>query len=156
MDRQLERLVRGDVSERSRILCEASDDLLRDILQGISAMKKEQYTNEELKELDVLNHSHNYIIHDLKSKKTPLKEKLRILQEKEVPWVIHKLFKLKRKQVRRRKNCPYPDCHRVGLLQLHNHLQQVHKIKDKTERQTWLDLAKAKFLADVAEKVVCT
>ena len=55
-------------------------------------------------------------------------------------WVSHAEFK--RKYQRKRKDCPVPGCNSHQLVKLADHLHYVHRIKDKTTRQKWLNKAK--------------
>jgi len=145
MDRQLEQLVRGDLSTRIELLKQAEDPLLAEIICKINSLTEDMHTVEERYELNALNHTCKNAIGKLINSKTPFAVKAKILKSRYAPMFIHKLIKLKKVQKRKRRHCPYPGCYKFGILQLHNHLRQVHKLEDKKERQHWLDVARCGY-----------
>jgi len=147
MERQLAQLVYGDFSTRIKILEEADDALLTEIICKINSLTEDMYSLEERYELNALNQAYNNAIRKLKNSKTPLAAKVKILKGRYAAYFLHKLIKLKKvpKCRRRRRECPYPGCSKFGLLQLHNHLRQVHKLEDKKERQYWLNVARCGY-----------
>ena len=132
----MESLAYGNLDERRSALHHNNYGFFDDVLELISNGKDSDYTIEQLQELD----EYNTLIEQLKSVDTPFKEKFCILQ-RQGPYFIHKLLKplVKQRKERKRKDCPYPGCYKICLLQLHSHLRQVHQLTDKKERQKWLD-----------------
>ena len=134
----MESLVYGSLQERRSILHQIDYAFFARVLDLIATATKQHYSAEELQDL----RQYDNALAQLKSRETLFKTKTQLLQ-REGPLFIHKvlkpLIKIKR---RKRKNCVYPGCFKKGLLQLHNHLRQVHKLHDKKERQQWLDTAR--------------
>ena len=136
-------LLNGDLTERRRVFHLPYDGyFFAKLLELIYTPTKYKYSEEELRDLE----RYEDTIQELKSFNIPFREKVQLLQ-REGPWFIHRLLKplVKKSQQRIRKDCPYPGCSKRGLLQLHSHLRQVHKLEDKTERQTWLDRARIAY-----------
>jgi len=154
MERQMQRLVQGDFSTRIKVLEEADDGLLTEIISKINTLKEDMHTIEERYELNALNHAYNNVIKRLLNTQTPLAVKVKILKGRYAPYFLHKLLKLKKTSRRKRRECPYPGCIKFGLLQLHNHLRQVHKLEDKKERQYWLNVARCGYKNE-DKSVVC-
>ena len=131
--------MKGDVSARTRILTQASDDFIVKVLDVIASARRKEYSEEEWHDLE------RYLkeIQMLRNQSVGFTKKVKILTEVG-PWFIHRLLKplVKPKQKRIRKDCPFPNCYKLGLLQLHNHLRQVHRLTDKKDRQRWLDAAR--------------
>jgi len=138
MDSRIERLIKGEPSEREEILAEAEDDFLREVIEIIMGCKKGYYSVSQQTELKSLDQQHGGVVKRLLSKNIPFHRKEKLLRETGSSF-IHKL--LKPKQHRRRKDCPVPGCNSLGLLQLHNHLYQVHEY-DKSKRNHWLSVAR--------------
>ena len=145
MERQLEQLVRGDLSTRINVLQQADDALLAEIIRRINTVTEDMCSIEERYKLNALNHAYNNILKKLKNNETPFATKFKILKGHKAPLVVHKLLKLKKVQKRSRRDCPYPGCFKFGLLQLHNHLRQVHRLENKKDRQYWLDMARCGY-----------
>ena len=51
------------------------------------------------------------------------------------------MLKPVKRQQRKRKDCPVPGCTSLGLLQLHNHLNCVHRYNEK-DRKYWLSIGR--------------
>ena len=94
------------------------------------------------------------------------------IRDKEIPWLISDAKKIgttidqlqsdcdqlqsdhdqqatpKKKRVPNRieKDCPLPDCDRVKLRKLADHLHYFHKITDENKRRMWLNKAKEVYL----------
>lgn len=138
MDNKIERLIKGEPSEREKILTEAGDGFLQEVIEIIMGCKKGFYSIDQQTELNTLDRRYGGAVKRLLSKRTPFHQKEKLLRETGASF-IHKL--LKPKQQRRRKDCPVPGCNSLGLLQLHNHLYQVHEF-DKSKRNQWLSIAR--------------
>ena len=82
MERQLEQLVHGDLSTRTKILQEADDVLLAEIIRKIGGLTEDMFNIEERQELNALNYAYNSVIKNLKNDKTPLTVKIKILKFK--------------------------------------------------------------------------
>jgi len=86
MERQMQRLVQGDFSTRIKVLEEADDGLLTEIISKINGLTKDMHTLEERHELNALNHAYNNVIKRLLNGKTPLAVKVKILKGRYAPY----------------------------------------------------------------------
>jgi len=139
MDIKIGRLRKGKPLEREEILAEADNVLLKELVNIIMNCKRGDYSLDEQIELNAFNKAFGRSIKMLKSIDTPFHDKVDLLR-KVGSFFIHKILK-PRQHKRRRKDCPVPGCNSLGLLQLHNHLSQVHDYSI-SDRKYWLSVAR--------------
>ena len=140
MDPRVSRLVKGDRLEREKVLRDADCEFLDELIGMIMRGKKTRYTVDERHDIAVFNEGYDNCIVDLRASGISLSQKMKILKDNG-SYFIHKLLKPLIKQKRKRKDCPVPGCTSLGLLHLPNHLNNVHRYKEK-DRKFWLSIAR--------------
>ena len=125
MDSRITRLVKGDHDERAMLLMDGDSTFMREVIDMVMKCHREKRTEEELLELAALSCACDGAIQDLNNKDILFQRKVKILRRHGRDF-IHKLLKPMKRHKRIRKDCPVPGCTSLGLLQLSNHLNNVH------------------------------
>jgi len=140
MDSAISRLIRGDGGERAILLMDGDSTFMQEVVSTLMKIDRGRYSEDELEELNALNYAYDGEINNLLSKDIPFQEKVKILRIDGCKF-IHKMLKPVKRQQRKRKDCPVPGCTSLGLLQLHNHLNCVHRYNEK-DRKYWLSIGR--------------
>ena len=143
---ELDVLRDGSVQERKHVLHTISITLLKTLLNVIgNVIENEAYEDRIIKRQVLQRYASTYAT--LLDREVPLKEKKKLLQK--AGYVYLPIFLeivgddveefIPKEQGRTLKDCPVPKCRSKQLKKLSNHLNDVHRIKNRKE---WLQQAK--------------